>query len=163
MERHAQKCGPNVEFFFCTECQFKVPTPTLLRRHMNALHPGAPMKQCDKCRYQTFTDSLLKHHSDNVHVSLMNCTFCDFQTKVNEQMEEHTLKCGPDAEMYSCDKCQKFKVSCKASFDSHTCNEITERLERKKCSFCDYSTRNSSRFATHAEKCGERWTDRIWD
>lgn len=154
MNHHGKICGPDVDKFTCEfeDCESKYPTPMLFKRHIMDSHPQAQKKKCDKCRYETFTDSLLKCHSDIVHAELVKCPFCDFVSKITSDIEQHTEACGPDVTMFSCDKCHKYNVSCKETFENHTCKD--PNLGRKKCQFCDFMSRDNGRLASHMESCG---------
>ena len=93
MNRHLDKCGPEVIKHCCESCTYKVPTEMLLVIHMKNVH-GSTMKKI------VSTPGTATPRTEQ---RKWKCEFCSYQTHDSKSRRQHVDVCGESVDMFECE------------------------------------------------------------
>ena len=150
-ERRKEK----VTEFLCDQCDYKSPSKTLLKRHVQTTHEAMKFN-CDQCDYNTTTKhNLILHTKENHQNKISKGEQCDYKSPSKTLLNRH-IETKHEVTKFHCDQCN-YKATTKNNLNSHTEENhqnisTTKKIytsKRIKCELCDRKLNKEETFIRH--------------
>ena len=107
--------------FVCDSCEYKSPSKTLLRRHMENFHKIDNSKEnypCNQCEYKATTKDGLKVNKNlNHNETMYQCNQCDYKASTKDNISEHTNSHHEETK-HHCNQCE-YKATTNTNLKGH--------------------------------------------